>query len=85
MYSTDRPSDYWLTAKVCACQGGKGQIIHAYCISILWLRWMVTFQELVGCHDIHILGKSPFNWRQRPGMTLAIYWDVKHQFKQKYN
>ena len=21
-------------------------------------------------------------WRQRPDMTLAVDWDVKHQFKQ---
>ena len=36
------------------------------------------FQALVGCHDILILGKSPIKWRQHPGMTLAVDWDVKH-------
>ena len=49
----------------------------------LWLGWMVViFQALVGCHDILILGKSPIKWRQRPDMTLAVDWDVKHQLKQ---
>ena len=43
---------------------------------------MVIVQALVGCHDIPILGKSPVKLRQRPDMTLAVDWDVKHQFKQ---
>ena len=43
---------------------------------------VVIFQALVGCHDILILGKSPIKWRQRPDMTLAVDWDVKHQLKQ---
>ena len=43
---------------------------------------MVIFIALVGCHDILILGKSPIKWRQCPDMTLAVDWDVKHQFKQ---
>ena len=47
-----------------------------------WLCWMVIFKALVGCHDILILGKSPIKRRQRPDMTLAVDWDVKHQFKQ---
>ena len=34
------------------------------------------------CHDTLILGKSPIKWRQRPDMTFAVDWDVKHQFKQ---
>ena len=29
-----------------------------------------------------MLGKSPIKWRQRPVMTLAVDWNVKHQFKQ---
>ena len=29
-----------------------------------------------------MLGKSPIKWRQRPDMTIAVEWDVKHQFKQ---
>ena len=29
-----------------------------------------------------MLGKSPIKWRQRPDMTIAVDWDVKHQFKQ---
>ena len=34
------------------------------------------------CHDILMLGKSSIKWRQRPDMTIAVDWDVKHQFKQ---
>ena len=33
-------------------------------------------------HSSLISGKSPIKWRQRPDITLAIDWDVKHQFKQ---
>ena len=29
-----------------------------------------------------MLGKSPIKWRLCPDMTLAVDWDVKHQFKQ---
>ena len=29
-----------------------------------------------------MLAKSPIKWRQRPHMTIAVDWDVKHQFKQ---
>ena len=29
-----------------------------------------------------MLGKSPIKWRQRPDMTTAVDWDVKHKFKQ---
>ena len=32
--------------------------------------------------DILILGKSLIKWRQRPGIIIAVDWDVKHQFKQ---
>ena len=28
-----------------------------------------------------MLGKSPIKWRQRPNMTVAVDWDVKHQYK----
>ena len=28
------------------------------------------------------LGKNPIKLRQRPNMTIAVDWDVKHQFKQ---
>ena len=28
------------------------------------------------------LGKSPMKWIQSPEMTIAVDWDVKHQFKQ---
>ena len=34
------------------------------------------------CHHILMLGKSPIKWRQRPDMTIAVDWDVKHQFKK---
>ena len=29
-----------------------------------------------------MLGKSPIKRRQRPDMTIAVDWDVNHQFKQ---
>ena len=34
--------------------------------------------------DVLILGKSPIKWRQRPDMTIAVDWNVKHQFKQTH-
>ena len=43
-----------------------------------WLFYEVHFES----HDIPMLGKSPMKWRQRPDMTIAVDWDVKHQFKQ---
>ena len=46
-----------------------------------FVGWLY-FEALVGCHDILILGKSPIKWRQRPDMTLAVDWDVKHQLKK---
>ena len=33
-------------------------------------------------HDILMLVKSPIKLRQRPDMTIAVDWDVQHQFKQ---
>ena len=32
----------------------------------------------------HIVGfpTRRLKWRQRPDMTIAVDWDVKHQFKQ---
>ena len=57
------------------------QVKHSIPISIFGLVGWI-FQALVGCHvgchDILILGKSPIKWRQRPDMTLAVHWDVKH-------
>ena len=47
-----------------------------------WLCWMVILKTLVGCNDILILGKSHIKWGQRPDMTFAVDWEVKHQFKQ---
>ena len=29
-----------------------------------------------------MLGKSLIKWRQHPDITIAVDWDVKHQFKQ---
>ena len=42
----------------------------------------VIFEALVECHDIFILGKCPIKWKQCPDMTMAVDWDIKHQFKQ---
>ena len=30
-----------------------------------------------------MLGKSPIQWRQRPNMTIAVDWDIKHQTNTK--
>ena len=43
---------------------------------------MVIFKALFKCLAVLILGKSPIKRRQRPNMTIAVNWDVKHQFKQ---
>ena len=43
------------------------------------------FEALFGCHEILILGRSPIKWRQRRDMSIAVDWDVKHQFKQSIN
>ena len=32
--------------------------------------------------DVLIFGKSPIKWKQHCNMTIAVDWDVKHQFKQ---
>ena len=65
------PSDYWLTESgVSLPRKSDFKSNHPY-----WLSWVVNF-------DILILGKSPIKWRQRPGMIIAVDWDVKHQFKQ---
>ena len=29
-----------------------------------------------------MLGRSPIKWREFPDMTIAVDWDVMHQFKQ---
>ena len=57
-------------------ESGSCQTIHTY--KPLKLTWVVIFEELAGCHNI----KSPIKCRQRPDMTIAVDWDVKHQFKQ---
>ena len=44
----------------------------------LWLSCVVILDILFGCHGNLILGKSPIKWRQRPDMTIAVDWDVKH-------
>ena len=44
---------------------------------------MVLLKRILSeCHDILMLGKRPIKWRQRPDMTIAVDWDVNHQFTQ---
>ena len=43
---------------------------------------MVIFEARFGCQDILILSKSPIKWRHCPNITIAVEWDVNHQFKQ---
>ena len=61
------------------------QTIHTY--KPYWLSWVVTriYEAHFECHDILMLGESPIKWRQCPEMTIAVDWDVKHQFKQTNN
>ena len=40
------------------------------------------YEAHFACHDIVMLGKSPIKWRQRPDMTIAVDWDVNHEFNQ---
>ena len=47
------------------------------------LAWVYIYEAHFECHDILMLGKSPIQWRQRPGKTLAVGWDLLHQIKQK--
>ena len=30
---------------------------------------------------LDVIPTSSMKWRQRPNMTIAVEWDVKHQFK----
>ena len=48
------------------------------------LKTPSSYEAHFECHDIQMLGKSPIKWRQRPGMTTAVDWGVKHQFKQTF-
>ena len=63
-------------------RSGSSQTIHTYKPN--WLIRMIIFQALFLC-DILILGRSPVKWRLRPDITVAVEWDVKHQFKQQTN
>ena len=72
---------HWGLKKYMGCLCLQAKLIR------YWLTiWSESAQEniigLVGCHDTVILRKSPIEWRQRPDMTTAVDWDVKHQFKQ---
>ena len=49
-----------------------------------WLSWAVIFEAHFGCHDIPTWSASPIKRSQRPDMTKAVHWDVKHQFKQTH-
>ena len=46
---------------------------------------VVIFSSAFGYHDIVILGKCPTKWRQRPGMTMAVDWEVKPEINQSIN
>ena len=61
------------------------QTIHTY--KPYWLTWMVIVTKHISVerHDILMLGKSPIKWKQRLDKTIAVDWDVKHQFKQTNN
>ena len=50
--------------------------IHISLIGLV--GWLHIFEY----HGVLILDKSPVKWRKRLDMTIAVDWDVKHQFKQ---
>ena len=52
------------------------QTIHTY--KRYWLSWVVIFMKHILSVMTSSLGKSPMKWRQRPDMTIAVDWDVKH-------
>ena len=66
------------------------------CLSLPWKSCLVKSSihiSLIGfggyiyeahfeCQDILMLGKSRIKWRQCPNMTIAVDWDIKHQFKE---
>ena len=54
------------------------QTIHTYMYKPYLLSLVVIFMKPF----LSAMGKSPIKWRQRPNMTIAVDWDVKHQFKQ---
>ena len=39
---------------------------------------MLISEAFFSCHDVLILVKSPIKGRQRPVMTIAVDWGVKH-------
>ena len=43
------------------------------------LGWLYSKPSL-GCHGILIFGKSYIEWRQHPGMTIAVYWDEQTKY-----
>ena len=48
---------------------------------LVWLGGYIN-EEHSECQDILSLGKSPIKWEQCPDLTIAVGWEVKHQFKQ---
>ena len=72
----------------CLCTASKlltGHLItgtaQVYRSLIGLLEWLYLCEAHFECHDILMLGKSPIKWRQRPDLTIAIDWGVKHHFK----
>ena len=57
------------------------QTTHTYTCKPYWVSWMVIFMKRI-LSVMTSLGKRPIKWTQRPDMTIAVDWDVKHQFKQ---
>ena len=76
--STDQPSDRLLVNHSCLSLPRKCGLVKP---SIHILGGYI-YEAHFECHDILMLGKSPIKWRQRPDITIAVDWDVKHQFKE---
>ena len=55
---------------------------HPYIYALLALLGGYIYEAYFECHVILILGKCLIKGRHRPDMTIAVDWDVKHNFKQ---
>ena len=56
----------------------SSQTIHTY--KPIGLSWMVISEALFECHDLLILGVNRIEAMSPGDMTMAVEWDVKHQF-----
>ena len=51
-------------------------------VGLIGLVWWLYLKHFLYVMTSLISGTNPIKWRQRPDMTIAVDWDIKHQFKQ---